>query len=225
MRLLLIEDNQRLAEHTKSALGSKGFTVDTVATASDAEAAVAATAYDCLILDLGLPDIDGLELLATLRRRNVSTPILVVTARDKVEDLVEGLNRGADDYLRKPFEVEELAARIRALLRRPGQVLSLQLSEGNVHFDTNTREVRVSGTLLDLGRREIDALELLMRRAGRVVSKTAIEEAIYGFGEELGSNAIEVLVHRLRKRMTDAGANIYIHTLRGAGYLLSDKPG
>jgi DNA-binding response OmpR family regulator len=152
------------------------------------------------------------------------TPVLVLTARDGVQDLVLGLNTGADDYLRKPFEMDELVARIRALLRRPGHALGVELTQGNVSLNTNTRVLVVAGTLVDLGRREFSVLELLLRRADRVVPKAAIEEAIYSYGEEVASNAIEVLIHRVRKRMQDAHANVHIHTLRGTGYMLTNAP-
>ncbi len=222
MRLLVIDDNQRLSEYVGVALRAQGFAVNSVHSGADAEAAVATTSYDAIILDLGLPDIDGLAWLTEVRRGLNQTPVLILTARDGVQDLVLGLNSGADDYLRKPFEIEELVARIRALLRRPGHALGIQLTQGNVSLNTNTRELTVNGILIDLGRRECGALELLLRRADRVVTKSAIEEAIYGFGEELASNAIEVLIHRLRRRMQDAQANVHIHTLRGVGYMLTD---
>jgi DNA-binding response OmpR family regulator len=221
VRLLVVEDNRRLCEYVGEALRGRGFAVDSVETGTDAEAAVATTAYDAIILDLGLPDMDGLDWLTSVRKRLNQMPVLILTARDGVEDLVLGLNAGADDYLRKPFELEELVARIRALLRRPGHVLGTQLTHGNVSLNTHTRELTVNAIPVDLGRRECGALELLLRRGGRVVSKSSIEEAIYGFGEEVASNAIEVLIHRLRKRMQQADADIQIHTLRGVGYMLT----
>jgi DNA-binding response OmpR family regulator len=223
MRLLLIEDNQRLADYLSAALRNGGFAVDHVSTTADAEGALATTRYDTLLLDLGLPDKDGLIWLGDQRRSQMTRPVLVLTARDSVEDLVAGLNQGADDYLRKPFDVDELIARVRALLRRPGEALGVNLTVGNVTLDTSAREVIIDGLPVEFGRREIDGLEILMRRAGRVVPKSAIEEAIYSFGEDLSSNAIEVLVHRIRRRMHEAGADMYIHTLRGVGYVLSDK--
>ena len=223
MRLLLIEDNLRLADYLSTALRNGGFAVDHVSTTADAEGALATTRYDTLLLDLGLPDKDGLIWLGDQRRSQMTRPVLVLTARDSVEDLVAGLNRGADDYLRKPFDLDELIARVRALLRRPGEALGVKLTVGNVTLDTSAREVIIDGVPVEFGRREIDGLEILMRRAGRVVPKSAIEEAIYSFGEDLSSNAIEVLVHRIRRRMQEAGADMYIHTLRGVGYVLSDK--
>jgi DNA-binding response OmpR family regulator len=223
MRLLLIEDNQRLADYLTTALLNGGFAVDHVSTTVDADGALATMHYDTLLLDLGLPDMDGLVWLAQQRRRQMTRPVLVLTARDSLEDLVAGLNQGADDYLRKPFELDELIARVRALLRRPGEALGVTLKAGNMTFDTSSREVAVDGIPVEFGRREMDGLELLMRRLGRVVPKAAIEDAIYSFGEDLASNAIEVLVHRIRKRLQEAGADLHIHTLRGVGYVLSDK--
>lgn len=224
MRLLLVEDNERLAQHVCAALQAGGFVVDAVGSAADADAAVRGTPYDSILLDLGLPDEDGVRWLERQRRRDPSTPILVLTARDSTESLVEALNKGADDYLRKPFENAELIARIRALLRRPGSTLGHVLAEGNVSLDTGARELTVAGTAVEVGRRELDCLELLLRRTGRVVPKPSIESAIYGGGEEIASNAIEVLVHRLRRRIQDAGGDVVIHTVRGVGYMLTSGP-
>ena len=223
MRLLLIEDNQRLAELTAANLVKSGFAVDCVCTAEEGTQAVLAGSYDVVILDLGLPDADGLTVLAAMRARKDSTPVLILTARDGVDARVKGLNQGSDDYLVKPFAMEELVARIRVLLRRPGQALGLTLTQGNLTFDTADRQVLVGDMAIELSRRELDALELLMRRAGRVVSKSSIENTLYSLDDEIASNAIEVLIHRLRKRIQAAGATVYIHTLRGIGYLLSQE--
>lgn len=223
MRLLLVEDNERLAGHLSEALRASGFVVDAVATAGDCDSATRATPYDAILLDLGLPDEDGLALLDRLRQRDRATPVLVLTARDSTESLVAGLNKGADDYLRKPFDNAELVARIRALLRRPGRALGHVLIEGNVSLDTGSREVTVAGKPAELGRRETSGLELLLRRSGRVVPKASFEEALYSAGDEIASNAIEVLVHRIRRRLLDAGADVAIHTIRGIGYALAPR--
>lgn len=221
MRILLVEDNTRLNALTTSALRAAGFAVDPVGAAGDAEVALRATGYDAIILDLGLPDLDGMEVLALIRRRGLGTPVLVLTARDDAASVIAGLNGGADDYMRKPFNMDELVARLRALLRRPGAPAGLALKEGNVELDTAARRATVAGAGLDLSRREVGALELLLRRSGVVVSKAAMEEALYGHGEEVSSNAIEVLIHRLRKKLSGVGADVEIHTLRGIGYLLA----
>ncbi|MFG1297120.1 MULTISPECIES: response regulator [Xanthobacter] len=223
MRLLLVEDNRHLNLLVAGALRGAGFTVDAVSNVSDGEAAIAVATYDAVVLDLGLPDRDGMELLEIARQRGVSTPILLLTARDDASSVVAGLNGGADDYLRKPFDMDELIARVRALLRRPRAAVSPVLHEGNVELDAAARRVRIGSSVLDLSRRETAALELLMRRAGTVISKPALEDTLYGFGEEVSSNAIEVLIHRLRRKLASIGADVEIHTLRGIGYLLAGR--
>jgi DNA-binding response OmpR family regulator len=220
MRLLVIEDEARIAELVQSALARAGFIADAVGTAADAAAALSAVSYDAAILDLGLPDGDGLDVLGALRRANDPLPVLVLTARDTVDDRVAGLNAGADDYLVKPFAPTELVARIKALLRRPGQALGVKLEIGNIVFDTIGREARVGATALPLPRRELAVLEHLMRRAGRVVPKDVLEEKLYGIDDELESNAIPVHISHLRRKLMEAGATPEIHTVRGVGYLL-----
>jgi DNA-binding response OmpR family regulator len=222
MRLLVVEDETRIAEIVKRALERAGFVVDAVSRCADAREALALTAYDAAILDLGLPDGDGLRLLAELRDARNSVPVLVLTARDSVEARVSGLDAGADDYLVKPFAVAELVARTKALLRRPGGALGATLEAGNVVFDTIGRELRVGGMAVLAPRRECAILEHLMRRLGRVVPKAVLEEKLYGIDDELDSNAIPVHVHHLRRRLLDAGATAEIHTVRGVGYLLTE---
>jgi DNA-binding response OmpR family regulator len=179
-------------------------------------------AYDAIILDLGLPDRDGLNVVADLRRDEVATPILILTARDTVDDRVAGLDRGADDYLVKPFDMKELAARLRALLRRPGRALGTVLESGNVSLDTTLRQVVVSGRIVPVTPRELSALELLMRRAGQVVSRRMLEHALYGLEDDVNPNTVEVLISRLRRRLEEIGAHCSIHTMRGIGYLLKE---
>jgi len=222
MRLLVVEDETRIAELVKTALARVGFAVDVVSLCADARAALAVTSYDATIIDLGLPDGDGLSLLRELRTRGNQTPILVLTARDAVEDRVRGLDTGADDYLVKPFAMTELIARTKALLRRPGGALGMTLKAGNISFDTIERGVRVEGTSLILPRRESAILENLMRRLGRVVPKAVFEEKLYGLDDEHGSNTIPVHIHHLRRKLLDAGATAEIHTVRGVGYLLTE---
>lgn len=220
MRLLLVEDEVRIAEIVRAALLRHGFAVDVMGLCADAREVLATTAYDAAILDLGLPDGDGLRLLKELRSQGKDVPILILTARDAVEHRVAGLDAGADDYLVKPFAMDELVARTKALLRRPGGVLGATLTSGNVALDTIGRDVRIDDKILVLPRRETAILEHLMRRAGRVVPKTVLEDKLYGLDDELESNAIPVHVHHLRRKLLDHGATIEIHTVRGVGYLL-----
>jgi DNA-binding response OmpR family regulator len=222
MRLLVVEDEARIAELLGTALTRAGFTVDAVGGCEAARAAFAVTTYDAAILDLGLPDGDGLSLLQKLRSEGNQTPILVLTARDAVEDRVSGLDTGADDYLIKPFAMTELIARTKALLRRPGGALGTVLVAGNISFDTIGRDVRVGSAPVLLTRREAAILEHLMRRLGRVVPKTLLEERLYGIDDELESNAIPVHIHHLRRKLLDAAGTAEIHTVRGLGYMLTD---
>jgi DNA-binding response OmpR family regulator len=224
MRLLLVEDNRQLAEFLQSSLAQAGFSVQPVETAADAKASLANTRYDVLLIDLGLPDEDGITIIEGLRQRGDGTPAMILTARDGLRDRVDGLNAGADDYLAKPFATEELIARLRALLRRPGSALGQQLTSGNLTLDTSTHEVQIAGVSVSLSRREISLLELLLRRAGRVVPKQTIESSLYGAEEEVASNSVEVLVHRLRKRLANFNAQVNVTTLRGIGYVLTDQP-
>ena len=222
MRLLVIEDESRIAEILKAALRRAGFAVDVVHRCADAREALAATIYDAAVLDLGLPDGDGLDLLAELRSAHNGVPILVLTARDAIEDRVSGLDAGADDYLVKPFATVELIARTKALLRRPGGALGVKLQAGNVVLDTVGRDVRVGELSMQLPRRECTILEHLLRRQGRVVPKTVLEEKVYGIDDELESNAVPVHVHHLRRKLQDAKATAEIHTVRGIGYMLTE---
>ena len=202
--------------------GARWIVVDAFGTCADGREALLFGHYDAAILDLGLPDGDGLTLLAKARNGGHSTPILVLTARDAVEDRVRGLDAGADDYLVKPFALSELIARTKALLRRPGGALGALLTAGNISFDTIGRDVRVVDEAIALPRQELAVLEHLMRRLGRVVPKTLLEDKLYGIDDELESNAIPVHVHHLRRRLRDSGAAVQIHTVRGIGYLLAE---
>jgi DNA-binding response OmpR family regulator len=223
MRLLLIEDNDRLAEFVVKGLTAAGFTTDRVARLEDATAAVAAARFDAAVLDLGLPDGDGGDWLKRRRAAGDSLPVLVLTARGATADKVRGLDAGADDYLAKPFEMVELVARVKALLRRPGAALAMTLEVANLAFDTTHREVTVEGRPLPLSRGELTLLELLLRRAGRVVPRRVLEEGLYGFDDDVGPNSLEAHVSRLRKKLEAAGAGLRIHTLRGIGYLASEE--
>ncbi len=221
MRVLVVEDEAELGQLVGAALRKSGLAVDAVERLDDALAATAGVEYDAVVLDLGLPDGDGTALLAAFRQRKDPPPVLILTARDGVEDRIAGLDAGAEDYLLKPFHMEELVARVKVILRRPRSGVSLRLESGNVAFDAAHREVVVGDRPVPFARRELALLEMLMRRAGRVVTKESIEEHLYSFEEPVGSNAVEVNVHRLRKRLAEAGASVEIHTLRGVGYMLS----
>lgn len=220
MRILLIEDVDRLAEFVREGLRREGFAVDRCATLDEAESACRTTRYDLIVLDLMLPDGDGIELLKSLRSRGDHSPVIIVTARERVADRVAGLNAGADDYLVKPFAIEELVARIRALMRRPGAALGTVLRTGGLAIDTVAREATVDGRRMTLSPREMSLLILLLRRSGHVVPKDILEEQLAGYDDEISANAVEVYIHRLRKRLADQGAKVVIHTLRGVGYLL-----
>ncbi len=223
MRLLVIEDERELAALIRAALEQAGFTADHAATALAAASHLGATGYDAAILDLGLPDSDGFALLRQLRRHNTSLPVLILTARDSPEDRVTGLDSGADDYLVKPFHMPELIARIRALLRRPNAALGIRLTLGNLVLDTASRQTVIAGANTHLTLRETTMLELLLRDQGKVVTREVLENRLYSFDSELGSNALEVLIHRLRRRLQDSGADVTIHTVRGVGYLMSES--
>lgn len=202
-------------------LSDENYTVDSVGTLGDAEAALAVTTFDIVILDLGLPDGDGLDMLKSMRDAGNMVPVLVLTARDELDERVKGLNTGADDYMPKPFAVEELKARLRALLRRPDGALGTVLTAGNIAFDTNAREVRVNAKIIKISKREMGVLEQLMRRFEHVVTKDSLEMKLYGYDEDVSSNSLEANVSRLRKRLAQSEASVKIETLRGVGYLLS----
>jgi DNA-binding response OmpR family regulator len=223
MRLLVIEDERELAALIRAAMEQAGFTADHAATALAAASHLGAVSYDAAILDLGLPDSDGFQLLRQLRRHNTKLPVLILTARDAPEDRVTGLDSGADDYLIKPFHMPELIARIRALLRRPNAALGIRLTLGNLVLDTASRQTLIAGANTHLTLRETTMLELLLRDQSKVVTRDALENRLYSFDSELGSNALEVLIHRLRRRLQEAGANLTIHTVRGVGYLMSQS--
>jgi len=220
MRLLLVEDNERLAQLVAGVLKRAGFDVDSFPSASEARAALDTTRYAAVVLDLGLPDGDGRQILRDMRLKGDSTPVLILTARGSVLERVEGLRDGADDYLPKPFAVEELVARVQAVLRRPAQFLGGSLQIGNLTFDTGSRQVFIDGRPQILSQREATLLELLMQRHGRVVPKRYLEDHLFGQGEDGSSNAIEVYVYRLRQELAAWGAQVAIHTVRGVGYLI-----
>jgi len=223
MRLLIVEDNIELARLVAAGLLTAGYETDVVGTVGEARDAVRSVKYAAMILDLNLPDGDGLSLLVELRRRMDPLPVLVLTARDGLQDRVTGLRNGADDYLAKPFAVVELVARLEAILRRPGQLLGSSLNLANLVYDTESRQIFIDGIPRVFSARETSVLEILLRRQGRVVPKKNVEDHIFGLTGEVASNAVEVYVSRLRKQLGEYGARILIHTIRGVGYLMAEE--
>ena len=218
MRILVAEDDQALAEALQFALCRAGYAVDGVPNGSAADAALKEDVFGLLILDLNLPQLDGFEVLRRLRRRNQTMPVLILSGREKAEEKVAGLDLGADDYLAKPFSVNELLARVRALLRRGNAVAPPVVSYGTLRFDTVGRIASVEGRAVSLSGHETGVLEILLHRFGRVVSKEQLVEQLYSYDHEVSQNAIEVYVHRVRKKIS--GAGLVVRTLYGRGYLL-----
>lgn len=223
MRLLLVEDNPRLQSLLTEALGAAGFGVDAVGTVSDLLAHSSTTTYDLVVVDLGLPDGDGLDAVRKLRADGLSTPILIITARGSVDERVKGLDAGADDYLTKPFNNAELLARVRALMRRPPEVLAPVIQVGNTSINPATLEVMCNSEPVELRFSERRLLLRLMRRPGSLVQKGALESSLSELGKDLSSNAVEALVSRTRKALGDAGSDVLIKTVRGMGYTLKGK--
>ena len=222
MRMLLLEDNARLQAVVSDSLRTNEYLVDAVGTVAAFRSAVALVRYDLFIIDLGLPDGDGLALIRELRVAGCEAPILVITAQATIDARVSGLEGGADDYLVKPFHQAELLARIRALLRRPSSMRTPVMQAGSLKVDSETGEARVNEQVLDLRLRERRLLILLMRRAGSVVAKSVIEAALSDFEHTLSGNAIEVIVYRLRKALDDKASGVTIETVRGVGYVLKE---
>ncbi|MED5606340.1 MULTISPECIES: response regulator [Pseudomonas] len=219
MRILLAEDDPLLGDGIRAGLGLEGDTVDWVTDGVAADQALATDEFDLLVLDLGLPRRDGMEVLRGLRRRGDMTPVLILTARDKVADRVAGLDAGADDYLSKPFDLDELLARVRALTRRHTGRAQPVLEHGELRLDPATHQVSLGGEAVELAPREYALLRLLLEQRGKVLSRTRLVEALYGWDGELESNAIEVHVHHLRRKL----GNELIRTVRGIGYGI-DRP-
>lgn len=217
MRILLVEDDALLGKGVAAGLAQAGWAVDWVVDGLDAETALRTNNYDSIVLDLGLPGIDGLTLLEKLRAGNDRTPVLVLTARDTLADRVAGLDAGGDDYLVKPFELAELQARLRALLRRSKGTVGPRLQQGRVALDPAGHVVFLDDEPVELSAREFATLQELMMNAGRVRTRSQLEDSLYGWGEEIGSNTVEVYIHNLRRKLhTDL-----IRTVRGVGYIIS----
>ena len=218
MRILVVEDDEVLAAALTRALTQSAYAVDHVANGEDANLALAADSYDLVVLDLALPGVDGLRVLRRLRDRRSRIPVLVLSARDALEDRVAGLDEGADDYLTKPFDLPEFEARVRALIRRGQYQAGDTLTHGRLRLDLAARRVFHDDQPIEFSARELGVIELLMARQGRVVTKEQLVDRLFGWGEDVGSNAIEVYVHRVRKKLEPF--HIDIRTVRGMGYLL-----
>jgi two-component system OmpR family response regulator len=218
MRILLTEDDASLAEALQFSLKQSGYAVDWANNGADADQALTRDVFGLLILDLGLPKLDGFEVLRRLRKRNATLPVLILSGRERAEEKVTGLDLGADDYLVKPFSLEELQARVRALLRRGHGSAAPQIMYGELSFDTVERSATVGGKMLALSAQETGVLEALLARFGRLVSKEQLVQQLYSAGHEVSLNAIEVYVHRLRKKLEASGINV--RTQYGRGYSL-----
>ncbi len=219
MRILVVEDDQLLGDGITRALTRAGEAADWLTNAEDALHSLQIEHFDCLILDLGLPGMDGLSLLRQLRKSGSTLPVLILTARDAIEDRIAGLDAGADDYLLKPFDLAELRARLRAITRRSKGYTDTLLQLGDLEIDTQAQSARYKGEPVVLSRREFGLLITLAENAGKVLSRTRLEETLYGWGNEVESNSLEVHIHHLRKKLDTS----VIRTVRGVGYMM-DKP-
>jgi two-component system, OmpR family, response regulator len=224
MRVLVVEDEKKTASFVRKALQAEGFAVDACHNGNDALAAARATPFDVIVLDIMLPGRDGLSVLRQLRERNNATPVLLLSARGEVNERVEGLNLGADDYLPKPFELAELVARVRALGRRGGDNKSPLLRVADLMLDTLTRRAQRGGTDIELTTREYRLLEFLMRSAGRLCGRMMILEKVWDYDFDPGTNLVDVYIRRLREKIDDPFETKLLHTVRGAGYVLKAQP-
>jgi DNA-binding response OmpR family regulator len=216
MRILVVEDDALLGDAIQAGLKQAGFAVDWVKDGAQADQALSTEPYDASVLDIGLPRLSGLDVLRRLRQRKATTPVLLLTARDTVDDRIQGLDSGADDYLVKPFDMGELAARLRALIRRASGNTAPALHAGEVTLDPSAHAVTCRGRTVDLSATEFSLLHALLLSAGKVLSRTQLEEKLYAWGEEVESNAIEVHIHHLRRKLYPE----LIETIRGVGYLV-----
>lgn len=223
MRILVVEDNRTLAEGLVTVLRGAGYAVDAVHDGASADAVLATEPFDLVILDLNLPDREGLDVLRALRARRTMSAVLILTARGALDERVRGLDLGADDYMTKPFEVSELEARVRVLLRRQAGLRDASVSFGEISLDTNSRTLSAHGQPLDIPARELSVLETLLMRAGKVVSKQSIIQSLAAFDDDLSANAVEQYVSRLRRRLAPFG--LTVRTARGLGYYLDRSEG
>ncbi len=218
MRILLAEDDNYLSDAISHALRGGGYSVDKVLGGEEADQAVRTCNYDLLILDLGLPGLDGLEVLKRMRGRGQTLPVLILTARDTLQDRVKGLDLGANDYLTKPFDLPELEARIRALIRKDLWSNRTIVKHGSLEFDTVDRHLTINGDLVELSARELATLEILLQRSGMIVTKAQLAEHLSNWETEISHNAIEIIIHRLRKKIEHS--DLSLRTIRGLGYLV-----
>jgi DNA-binding response OmpR family regulator len=217
MKILLVEDDLMIAESIQGALAEEGFLIDWVGNGSDADAALAGQQYDAMLLDLGLPKKDGIDVLRGMRARHETTPVLVITARDTIAERVSGLNYGADDYLVKPFDLHELIARLRAVVRRARGQLESVYQHNNILLNSATREASIDGRQAMLSAREWAILDALIARPGAICSRAHLEQRLYGWSGEVESNAVEVYIHGLRKKL----GHDFIVNVRGVGYMVA----
>lgn len=222
MRIALVEDNHDLRELIFKNLEEAGIHVDSAENGEAALDLIDPDVHNLIVLDRGLPDMEGLELLRILREEKIKTPVLILTAKDGLGDKVDGLNSGADDYLVKPFEMDELIARMHALNRRPSEVINRVLKIGDLEFLPAENKLTIGKKSFEVSSKERDALESLMRLPGRVISKEKLQNTLYGHAEEGSANSVEVILHRLRKKLKSTGAKVEIRNLRGIGYLMKE---
>ena len=223
MNVVIVEDRIELSSLIAEQLKKNGIKAECVGTGEEALDLIAPGVHDLIILDRGLPDMEGLELLKILREEGVKIPVLVLTAKDGLGEKVEGLNSGADDYLVKPFEMDELIARIHALHRRPAEAVNTVQKVGNIEFFPHESLIKIDSQTTDLSMKEREAFSRLMRLPGRVVSKDTLLSSLYGYSEEGSQNSVEVVMCRLRKKLEEAHADVEIKTLRGIGYMIKDR--
>lgn len=216
MRILLVEDDELLGDALRVGLVQYGYTVDWLKDGFSADSALKTENFDLIVLDLGLPKLPGINVLQNLRSRGNATPVIILTARESIDDRVKGLDSGADDYLTKPFDLDELCARLRALQRRTTSRAEPSLSHGNILLDPAAHSVKLNGEILNVSRREFALLQKLLENTGRVLSREHLAQSLYGWGEDVDSNALEVHIHNLRKKF----GQDFIHTIRGIGYMI-----